>query len=537
MAPSGGKPPAAQGERRMIGVFSLVVGVALFGLILLRGQQAAREGNQELRNDTYWVLVSPLVFSGFGLYLLRAPSRGRFRAGGSRPAAGWAPGAESPAPSPLAAPEVQRRVREASLEAEQAQRALAAAEKEARQQLEEARQATSSAQARADAAETRLQKLEARTQERIHALEQELEQVRQARSRAEADLQVALEGQSREPGTADQGALVLRRRVEDLSRSLDQGLAALRQEQERALHSRGTELDALRQEVARARSAAEAAQQQETAAGEELAARLRQLEEERQRLEAALRQLREERARQAAEAAAAATAAQVGVDRLAAAWQQQSESLRQAVEGLAEGQGRELAEVRRDLETALAALEGARQRQRAAAEGMEARLVEMDQQIQEAQQVRQGGSSSLQETRTSLVELRGEAQELLEQSRVRVERLASGVDEQLRRAREDAAQALRTSKEVRELVDRLAQAATATPGDGAPGLESWGSSYQEACEELGVVPGSSWTVVRATWRRNLKEWHPDQGGDAERWMRRNAAYQLLVAWYEFTGSP
>ena len=58
---------------------SLVLGVALFALIMMRGQQAEREGNQELRNDTYWVLVSPLVFSGFGLYLLRHPSGSRQR--------------------------------------------------------------------------------------------------------------------------------------------------------------------------------------------------------------------------------------------------------------------------------------------------------------------------------------------------------------------------------------------------------------------------------------------------------------------------
>jgi len=51
-----------------------------------------------------------------------------------------------------------------------------------------------------------------------------------------------------------------------------------------------------------------------------------------------------------------------------------------------------------------------------------------------------------------------------------------------------------------------------------------------------VLPGSDWIVVRATWRRNLKQWHPDQGGDAQRWMRRNAAYQLLTAWYDFNGA-
>ena len=51
-----------------------------------------------------------------------------------------------------------------------------------------------------------------------------------------------------------------------------------------------------------------------------------------------------------------------------------------------------------------------------------------------------------------------------------------------------------------------------------------------------MVPGSDWAVVRATWRHKLKQWHPDQGGDPQRWMRRNAAYQLLTAWYDFNGA-
>ena len=49
-----------------------------------------------------------------------------------------------------------------------------------------------------------------------------------------------------------------------------------------------------------------------------------------------------------------------------------------------------------------------------------------------------------------------------------------------------------------------------------------------------MVPGSSWTVVRATWRQNLKRWHPDQGGDPARWNRRNGAYELLAAWHAFS---
>ena len=60
----------------MVGLFSLGLGVVLFLLILMRGQQAAREGNQEFSNDTYWVLVSPLVFSAFGVVWLPSPKAG-----------------------------------------------------------------------------------------------------------------------------------------------------------------------------------------------------------------------------------------------------------------------------------------------------------------------------------------------------------------------------------------------------------------------------------------------------------------------------
>ncbi|MFQ6537475.1 MULTISPECIES: hypothetical protein [Aphanothece] len=56
--------------------------------------------------------------------------------------------------------------------------------------------------------------------------------------------------------------------------------------------------------------------------------------------------------------------------------------------------------------------------------------------------------------------------------------------------------------------------------------------YGRACLELGVEPGSSWSTIRAAWRRSLPEWHPDVGGDPELWHRRMAAYRLLEAWEE-----
>ncbi|MCP9806170.1 hypothetical protein KBY71_06520 [Cyanobium sp. T1B-Tous] len=58
-------------------------------------------------------------------------------------------------------------------------------------------------------------------------------------------------------------------------------------------------------------------------------------------------------------------------------------------------------------------------------------------------------------------------------------------------------------------------------------------AYSRACAELGVEPGSPWPVVRATWRRNLSRWHPDQGGSPELWSRKLAAYTLLEAWQQF----
>jgi hypothetical protein len=46
-------------------------------------------------------------------------------------------------------------------------------------------------------------------------------------------------------------------------------------------------------------------------------------------------------------------------------------------------------------------------------------------------------------------------------------------------------------------------------------------------------PGISRAVVRSTWRRQLRQWHPGHGGDPQLWIRRQAAYQLLEAWESF----
>ena len=136
-------PRSAQGERRTVGLFSLAIGAVLLVLILARGQQAAREGNQELRNDTYWVLVSPLVFSGFGIYLLRTPGRSNNRRDAVR--------------TPRPAAQLQRTVTSARREAEQSQQSVNAAGIQAEQRLAEARLELAALQTAAASSEQRLQ--------------------------------------------------------------------------------------------------------------------------------------------------------------------------------------------------------------------------------------------------------------------------------------------------------------------------------------------------------------------------------------------
>ncbi|MCT0224192.1 hypothetical protein [Synechococcus sp. CS-1328] len=79
----------------------------------------------------------------------------------------------------------------------------------------------------------------------------------------------------------------------------------------------------------------------------------------------------------------------------------------------------------------------------------------------------------------------------------------------------------------------LPAAAKAGPEAAPPSDLRGHDRYLRACAELGVPPGSDWPVIRASWRRKLQHWHPDQGGDPELWYRRLAAYTLLEAWERF----
>ena len=51
--------------------------------------------------------------------------------------------------------------------------------------------------------------------------------------------------------------------------------------------------------------------------------------------------------------------------------------------------------------------------------------------------------------------------------------------------------------------------------------------HLQACVELGLPPGSSWSEIREHWRRQVGGWHPDRGGDLQLWHQRLAAYRLL----------
>jgi hypothetical protein len=173
------------------------------------------------------------------------------------------------------------------------------------------------------------------------------------------------------------------------------------------------------------------------------------------------------------------------------------------------------------------------------ADALTARLLELEQEIRQAQQTRariEAESASL----TGLSAATAEAQAAARSAQTSVERAAGSTAAGLEQARGETAEALRLNQEARRSLEQLeqagAKAATETWSLPSQEVDPFLRSYREACEQIGVLPGSTWQEVRAVWRRNLLQWHPDQGGDTDLWGRRNAAYQLLAAWYEFHGA-
>ena len=599
-------------ERRMVGLFSLTIGAVLLVLILLRGQQAAREGNQELRNDTYWVLVSPLVFAGFGVYLLRHPGRS---GSGRRPF-------PAPFPAPLSPPpQLQRSIQTARREAEQSQQDLASAgavldrslmqarqdlasvearaaqserdrerasdqsrarmaaleEELARirqqhsssqqellsataagdQRLHEARQAIDNAERAAKASEQQLRQSAAAAQERIAGLEAQLEGMRQSRNRAETDLQELLHNRATVSHTSLDQATALRQRLEKLTGELEQRLVQAHGDQSRVLTAQQAELERLQHQLLSATAAAATAREQAAAATSALEGRLNGLDSqlhslalERDALRQALLELGRNGPEASAQALAAAEAARAELRDLLGQLSSQQSDLQQGLEQFLVHEQNQLAQTRSKLQTSLEQLELAHAREAEASATTGNRLQQLDQEIQQAQQAGQRSSDDMAAAISGLTQARSELEEGLQSGRQTLAALAVQVDAQLVQARDRADRALQMSQDAQARVEGFLQTAdrqtasqqaasqqtVAQQNMASAGPDPVQASYAEACAEIGVLPGSDWIVVRATWRRNLKQWHPDQGGDAQRWNRRNAAYQLLSAWYDFHGA-
>lgn len=221
-SPSTGLGPS-DNDRRLLGMFSLGLGLVLFVLILVRGQQAADAGNPQLRNDSYWMLVSPLVFSVFGLQLIRRPARA------GRPSA------------PALATAVNQSQRANAQLAEELGRNRAQQTRE----LELLRAEARAAQAAAASSERELARVREQAAAQLAAMESSLQELEQNRQQA------ALPSPEQAQATCQQ--------LERLEHSLDEQLTRARSEL--ALLTDPTALRALRTQVEESLASAQAAQQ------------------------------------------------------------------------------------------------------------------------------------------------------------------------------------------------------------------------------------------------------------------------------------
>lgn len=452
MASSGGRPRSSLSERQMVGLFSLVLGVMLFLLILMRGQQAAREGNQEISNDTYWVLVSPLVFSAFGVVLLRSPKAGV----GARGRASVQP--------VVMRPQVSRALEQSQRTTQSAQAALASVDEGASQQLAQARAEAAAALAALESLHGEHDRTAAQAAAKIRALQAELSAAQQARVQLEANLRRDLVTQTADTSGALAAVQLVEGQLDAFAGGFNDQMAAARRQLDGLIASQEQQLAQLRSEASKA--------------------------------QAALDRLRGE-------------------------------------------QESQLARLRSEASRAISAAQAAQADTQAVAADVSSQMATMDQQIQQAQQSCSRATASLDAAVTSTGQGRAEALATAQQAQRQVEKLAGTLAAQMDTARQQLAAAVQASKQAQEVVDRLehgAHAFVAATPTASSGSDAFLSCYRQACEELGVLPGSGWQDVRATWRRNVMDWHPDQGGDSRLWVRRNAAYQLLVAWYEFKGA-
>ena len=224
--------------------------------------------------------------------------------------------------------------------------------------------------------------------------------------------------------------------------------------------------------------------------------------------------------------------------------QRTTQSAQASLARVDEGASQQLAQARAEAAAALAALESLQGEQDRTAAQAGAKIRALQAELSAAQQARVQLEANLRRdlvTQTADTSGTLAAVQLVEaqQAQRQVEKLAGTLAAQMDTARQQLAAAVQASKQAQAVVDLLEQGApafVAAAPTAATGPDAFLSCYREACEELGVLPGSGWQDVSATWRRKVMDWHPDQGGDSRLWVRRNAAYQLLVAWYEFNGA-
>ena len=49
-----------------------------------------------------------------------------------------------------------------------------------------------------------------------------------------------------------------------------------------------------------------------------------------------------------------------------------------------------------------------------------------------------------------------------------------------------------------------------------------------------VDDGATLEEIKSHWRRTCKQWHPDYGGSHDVWIKKKRAFDMLVAWGEYT---
>lgn len=135
-----------------------------------------------------------------------------------------------------------------------------------------------------------------------------------------------------------------------------------------------------------------------------------------------------------------------------------------------------------------------------------------------------------QRTNASLAELEGNAKAIRHQLSKSQQELEA-FQQQCRQSIESLRSSLQQTTTNLQTVQRSGSPSTWPEPTSSGGMQ--GQHYRLACQALAIAPDSPWPVVRETWRRNVKRWHPDQGGDQQAWMHRQAAYQLLEAWHQF----